>query len=91
MPLTPEPQPPKQEVPTVAIALIVGGFMVVAFFGLIAIVIPGAVQMGGAMLLLIAFFAAQYFVWGRRLHAYVVKQERLKNEAHANDDSPGAE
>jgi len=89
MPRTPEPRPPKQEVPTVAIALMLGGGLAMAFFGLIAVVIPGAAQMGAAVLLLIAFFAAQYFLWGRWLHAYVVEKERRKNEGSGQDEAAG--
>ncbi len=84
MPRTPQPKPPQQEVPTVALALMLGAFLTVAFFGLIAVVIPGAAQMGGAIILLVAFFAAQYFVWGRRLYAYLLEKERQKENAAAN-------
>lgn len=79
----PTPQPP-----TVAIAVFVGAVLVFAFFALISVVIPGAGQMLAAVILLSAFFVAQYFVWGRRLHRYVVEQERRREEAAARNRDP---
>ncbi len=45
-------------------------------------------QMLFAGLLLTAFFVAQYFVWGRWLHRYVVEQERLREEAADQNRKP---
>lgn len=62
--------------PTVAIALFVGFVLMIGFVSLVSIVIPGAGMMLLAILVLSAFFVAQYFLWGRWLHRYVVDQER---------------
>jgi hypothetical protein len=71
----PKQKPPTKDSPTVIIALVVGFFILAAFFGLLAVVIPGAAQMGGAMLVLTVFFGVQYLLWGKWLYPYVVRKE----------------
>lgn len=77
---------PASQPPTVAIALMVGFALLMGFVGLVSIVIPGAALMLLAMILLSGFFVAQYFVWGRWLHRYVVakdleEQQRLEQSS----------
>ena len=77
---------PAAQPPTVAIALMVGFALVIGFVGLVSIVIPGAAMMLLAIILLSGFFVAQYFVWGRWLHRYVVakdleERQRLEESA----------
>lgn len=77
---------PASQPPTVAIALMVGFALVIGFVGLISVVIPGAAMMMLALILLSGFFVAQYFVWGRWLHRYVVAkdlEERQRQEESA--------
>lgn len=74
-------------VPTVALALMAAFLLGSGFFALIAIVIPGAAMMLLTGFLLLGFFVAQYFVWGRWLYRYVMAQEQKRIAAEAARDS----
>ncbi len=75
--------PDQAPVPTVAIALMAALMMGGGFFSIVIVVIPGAAQMLFAGLFLVGFFVAQYFVWGRWLYAYVMRQEEIRIAAEA--------
>lgn len=75
------------QIPTVAIALMAAFIMGAAFFSLIVVVIPGAAMMLLAGLLLVGFFVAQYFVWGKWLFRYVTVQEEKRLAAEADQRS----
>ncbi|MCA9050019.1 MAG: hypothetical protein KDA89_14885 [Planctomycetaceae bacterium] len=47
-----------------------------AFFGLLAVIIPGAGAIGLVILGLGLMFAAQYFIWGRWLYGLAVRLEQ---------------
>ena len=76
MPGLPQKKPPAPKLPTVPLAMLLllvsGG----AFFGLMALVFPGAGMLGLVLALLGLFFVAQYYVWGRWLYAWAVRREQ---------------
>ena len=69
---TSEPTP---ELPTVALALLLCVIFGGGFFGLLAVVIPGAGMLGLALIVLGLLFVAQYFIWGRWLYGIAVRKE----------------
>ena len=78
--------------PTVTLAIMLLLVMGAAFVGLISIIIPGAIQMVGVMVVLFLFFVAQYFIWGKWLYPYVVKLDAARTtETSIDHDSVAAE
>lgn len=75
MPRLPQKKKASQQPPTVAIALMMCILCGGGFFGLLAIVFPGAGMLGLAMLILGSLFVAQYFLWGRWLYRVAVRKE----------------
>jgi len=75
MPKLPRKKPVPQELPTVAIALLLCIVCGGGFFGLLDVVFPGAGMMGLVMIVLGLLFVAQYFIWGRWLYGVAVKKE----------------
>ncbi len=61
------------------LALLAGFFCASGFVGLMAVVMPGILLMLLAFAGFACLFAAQYFLWGRWLHRYVVEKERLRD------------
>ncbi len=69
------PKPAASQPPTVAIALMIGFVLSVAFVALTAVIIPGVLLMVVAGFGLFLFFVVQYFLWAKWLYPIVVKME----------------
>ncbi|HQX51179.1 MAG TPA: hypothetical protein PLR25_14790 [Planctomycetaceae bacterium] len=69
------PKPAAAQPPTVAIALMIGAVLAMAFVALTAVVIPGVLLMVVAGFGLFLFFVLQYFLWARWLYPIVMKME----------------
>lgn len=61
--------------------------LITAFVALVSVVIPGAFMMLAALFGLCGLFVAQYFVWGKWLHRYVVEKERARELAEERDNA----
>lgn len=81
MPKLPEKKNAAAEMPTLPLALLLVLICSVGFFGLLSMVFPGAAMLGVVLVVLGLLFVAQYFIWGRWLHAWVVKKEQEANAA----------
>jgi len=102
MPKLPQKREPQPDVPTVPIALLVTLMVSFAFFGLLAVILPGAGMMALTMFVLGVFFWLQYVIWGKWLFGLAVrmehkaeaaerqKEERMATNQHQspNTDSP---
>jgi hypothetical protein len=77
--------------PTVPIALFVCFAGAAAFFGLLAMVFPGAGLLGLTLVIFGLVFLAQYFVWGRWLYGYAVRKEREAEQRESPSDLPADE
>ncbi|MFY9253310.1 MAG: hypothetical protein WAO83_07635 [Fuerstiella sp.] len=89
MPKLPSKKAPPQELPTVPIALLLCIAFGGGFFGLLAVIFPGAGMMGLALLVLGLLFIAQYFVWGRWLYRVAVKMEAKKSGSDGSSTATG--
>ncbi len=98
MPKLPQKKKPGQAPPTLPLALLLLLICGGGFFGLLSLVIPGAGMLGLVLIILGMLFVAQYFVWGRSMHAWAVKREqeaeakaeaiRLRNAGDQSTDRP---
>ena len=69
------PKPAPAQPPTVAIALMIGFVLCVAFVALTAVIIPGVLLMVVAGFGLFLFFVLQYFLWAKWLYPIVMRME----------------
>jgi len=76
MPKLPEKKNTSAEMPTLPLALLLVLICSGGFFGLLSMVFPGAAMLGVVLVVLGLLFVAQYFIWGRWLHAWVVKKDQ---------------
>ncbi len=83
MPRLPNKREPSPDVPTVPIAMLLALVMASGFFGLIAVILPGAGMMLLAMFVLGVFFWLQYYIWGRWLYGYAVRMQDAADAAEA--------